>query len=154
MWNVFNTIKKAAKNAIKKENIKKVLRSSLKDLIILLPVFFIAIVISVVAEAYIPDIVIQSILGKNLIIAILVATAAGILLPFPKYTSYPFAAFLYSSGAHIGAVFAFIAGEVFIGNVFEDYLEIKYFSFRFWIMRFFVSFVLIFIGALIFQVLI
>ena len=83
----------------------------------------------------------------------MIATLAGIILPFPKYTSYPFAAFLFSSGAYIGAVFAFVAGEVFIGNIFEDYLEIKYFSLRFWLMRFAVSFVLIFIGALIIQVL-
>ncbi len=135
-----------------KINYKKIIKESTKDLVIILPIFFIAIIVSVIAEHYIPDYIIQGILGKNIFLSILIATAAGIILPFPKYTSYPFAAFLYTSGAHIGAVFAFIAGETFIGNIFEDYLEIKYFSLRFWLMRFFVSFVLILIAAIIIQV--
>ena len=134
-----------------KEKIKKIIRNSFKDLLKILPIFFIAIIISVIAELNIPDDIIQSILGKNLITSILVATTAGIILPFPQYASYPFASFLYNSGAYLGAVFAFIAGEVFIGNLFEDNLEIKYFSLRFWLMRFVVSFVLIFGGALLLQ---
>lgn len=136
-----------------KQKIKEIIRSSLKDLVMFLPVFFIAIIISVIAEVKIPDSVVHSILGQNLVLSIAIATLAGIILPFPQYASYPFAAFLYNSGAYIGAVFAFIAGEVFIGNVFEDYLEIKYFSLRFWLMRFVVSFLLVFIGGLIIQIL-
>ena len=136
---------------IYKKKIKVITKNSLLDSLKIIPVFFIAVVISVLAETHIPDSFVQGILGKNLIISTLIATFAGIILPFPQYSSYPFAFFLYNSGAYIGAVFAFIAGEVFIGNILEDYLEIKYFSLRFWLMRFIVSFVLIFIGAIIIQ---
>ena len=131
-----------------KIKIKQIIKNSVKDLAKILPIFFLAILISVIAEFNVPDKLIESILGKNLLVSVLVATLSGIILPFPQYASYPFASFLYNSGAYIGAVFAFIAGEVFIGNLFEDYLEIKYFSLRFWIMRFIVSFVLIIIAAI------
>ena len=99
----------------------KLIKLSLKDLFIILPIFFIAVLIGVIAETYVPAKVIQSLLGKNLISSILIATIAGMILPFPQYSAYPFAAFLYKSGAYIGAVFGFIAGEIFIGNLFEDY---------------------------------
>jgi len=62
-----------------KEKIKKIIRNSFKDLLKILPIFFIAIIISVIAELNIPDDIIQSILGKNLITSILVATTAGII---------------------------------------------------------------------------
>lgn len=141
---------------MKKRNKAKVLellKKIIKDLAVMLPIFFIAIIISVLAEVNIPDEIIQSILGENIFFSVFVSTIAGIILPFPQYASYPFANFLLDKGAYIGAIFAFVAGEVFIGNLFEDYLEIKYFSFRFWWMRFVVSFVLIFIAALLMQVL-
>ena len=143
---------------LKAQDHKKKLRIALngvvKDFRLVLPLFFVAVLIASFAEVNVPDYVILGILGKNLYISIFIATVAGIILPFPKYASYPIAAFLFAKGAFIGAIFAFIAGEVFIGNLFEDYLEIKYFGWRFFFLRLIASFVFVFCAALIVEVII
>jgi len=143
---------------LKKQDHKKKFKQAgigiLKDFRSVLPLFFLAVLIASFAEVNVPDYVILGILGNNIYLSIFIATVAGILLPFPKYASYPLAALLYAKGAFIGSIFAFIAGEVFIGNLFEDYLEVKYFGWRFFWFRLFASFVFVFLAALIVQVII
>ncbi|MBI4451367.1 permease [Candidatus Woesearchaeota archaeon] len=126
-------------------------KSTLKDLLWFCPLFFVSIVISVVVEIYAPGSAITSTFGKQLIPAIFFATLAGIILPFPKYLSYPVAAVLREKGAYIGAVFGFISGEVMIGNLAEDAMEIRYFGWRFYTARFFLTLILITLGGLLLQ---
>ena len=130
-----------------------ILIKSLKEMRFILPVFFIAVVISVLIEIYIPDEIIAGLLGENLIIMIPLAAIIGVILPIPRYATYPIAFTLLTKGAGFGVVFALIAGEVICESVIRDILEIKYFGWKFFSTRLVLSIIFIIAGGFLIEAL-
>ena len=134
-------------NKITSHKTRLITLGSLKELRTLLPIFLIAVFLSVLIEYYLPEAVFNSVLGENLIIVLPVATILGIIFPIPRYATYPIAFALMLKGAGYGVAFALISGEVIGESVVRDIVEIKYFGKRFFIWRFLISAILIICGA-------
>ncbi len=132
---------------------KIILKDSLKEIKEILPLFFIAIIISVLIEIYIPNSIISNLIGKNIYIAIPLATLIGIILPIPRYATYPIAAVLLLKGAGFGVIFALVAGEVVSESFAREYLSIKYFGIKFFSARVILSAIFITLGAFLIEVL-
>ena len=130
-----------------------ILKSSLKEMRFILPVFFVAVIIGTVIELYAPDQFIADFLGENIYIAIPLAAIAGIILPIPRYATYPIAFALYLKGASFGVVFALISGEVIFESFVRDIVEIKYFGIKFFSARMILSTIFVIAGAFIIEIL-
>ncbi|MBT5022616.1 hypothetical protein HOK51_03490 [Candidatus Woesearchaeota archaeon] len=135
------------------KHLKPIAINSLKSLKILLPIFFIAVLLGVLIEMYVPSSSVEFLLGKNLFIAIPLAAIIGILLPIPRYATYPIAFALFLKGAGVGVVFALIAGEVIGESIIRDFMEIKYLGWKFFTARFFITTIFIIIGGFLMEVL-
>ncbi len=133
--------------------IRTILKDSSKELKSILPLFFIAIIISVLIEIYIPNSIISSLIGKNVYLAIPIAVLIGILLPIPRYATYPIAGTLLLKGAGFGVIFALVAGEVISESFPREYLSIKYFGIKFFSIRILISAIFITLGAFLIEVL-
>ncbi len=131
--------------------IKKILLNTLKELKTLVPIFFLAVLLGEVIERYLPDAVFDSLLGRNLLIAIPLATIIGIIFPIPRYATYPIAFALFLKGSGYGVAFALISGEVIGESVVRDLLEVKYFGLKFFTTRFVLSTIFIIAGAFIIE---
>ena len=106
------------------------LRATLHDARRMLPLFALGVLASTAMELFVPRDWVYSILGQNLLVAIPLATIAGILLPIPRYATYPIAVALYQKGATLGVVYALIAGEVILGSLERDIMEFQFFGWR------------------------
>jgi uncharacterized membrane protein YraQ (UPF0718 family) len=102
----------------------------------MLPLFSLAVLASTAMELFVPRDWIYSILGQNLLLAIPLATIAGIVLPIPRYATYPIALALYQKGATLGVVYGLIAGEVIVGSLERDIMEFRFFGWRSYVLRF------------------
>ncbi len=134
-------------------NTKSILKNSLEEMKSILPLFFIAIIIGVLIEIYIPNSLINSLIGKNVYLAIPLAAIIGIILPIPRYATYPIAASLLLKGAGFGVIFALVAGEVITESFAREYLSIKYLGMKFFTVRVIVSAIFITLGAFLIEVL-
>jgi uncharacterized membrane protein YraQ (UPF0718 family) len=106
------------------------LLATLHDAARILPLFGLAVLGSTALQLYVPREWVYSILGQNLLVAIPLAAVAGILLPIPRYATYPIAWALYQKGATLGVVYALIAGEVILGSLERDVMEFRFFGWR------------------------
>lgn len=138
---------------LSKKQIKEIYRNSLKEMKTIFPLFFIAVLISVLLELYIPDQIITSLLGKNLLLAIPLATVIGIVLPIPRYATYPIAFTLFMKGASIGVIFALISGEVIFGSLDRDIMELKYFGLKSFLTRLVLCTIFVIVGGFLIEVL-
>ena len=143
-----------SQNQKRKNNIRQIYLDSLSETKRILPIFFIAVLAGVLIKMFIPDQLVQVLLGKNLWIAIPLATLLGIILPIPRYATYPIAFALLTKGAGFGVVFALICGEVIGESIIRDILEIKLFGLRFFTARFVLSTIFIIMAGLAIEVLI
>ncbi len=132
---------------MRSENVKTILRDSIKELRIILPIFFIATLFSVALDYYVPDELVQSLLNSNLAFSIPFATIIGILLPIPRYATYPLAFTLLTKGAGFGVIFALVAGEVICESIVRDLMEVKFLGLKFFITRLLVSVLFITLGG-------
>ena len=135
------------------KRIKKICVNSLREMRTIFPAFFVATLIGVLLEFFIPESIIYTVLGKDPFLSIVLATILGIILPIPRYATYPLAFTLMTKGAGIGVVFALISGEVICESVARDIVEVKYFGTRFFIARLVLSILFIIAGGFIMEVL-
>jgi len=136
-----------------KKKIAYILIDSLKDMRRIIPAFFIATLAGVVLEFYVPEDIIFFVLGKNPFLSIPLATFIGIILPIPRYATYPIALSLFKEGASIGTIFALISGEVILGSPDRDVMEFKYFGWKAFVLRFVLCMVFVVVGSLVVEVL-
>lgn len=111
------------------------LRATARDVRRIAPMFFAAIVFSTLLEMYVPQDLVHNVLGKNPLVAIPVATITGVILPVPRYATYPIALALLAKGATLPVVYALIGGEVILGSLERDVLEVRYFGWRSYLLR-------------------
>ncbi|MDP2684680.1 MAG: permease [bacterium] len=121
------------------------------QMLIILPIFFVAVFIGVLIDRYLPHEFVERILSDKAIWAIPLATIVGVIFPIPRYVTYPIAFALVTSGAGIGVAFAMISGEVISESVVRDIVEIKYFGIRFFSARLVLSIIGIIIGGYIIE---
>ncbi|UCE43439.1 MAG: permease [Candidatus Bathyarchaeota archaeon] len=118
-----------------KSKILYILADSLKEMKTIVPAFFIATLIGVTLEFYLPSEIAFVVLGENPFLSIPLATVIGIILPIPRYATYPIAFSLFKKGASIGTIFALISGEVILGSPDRDIMELKYFGWKAFLTR-------------------
>lgn len=133
--------------------IREILIRSLKEMVFIVPVFFVAVLISVLIELYISNQIITSFLGKNLLFAIPLAAVLGIILPISRYATYPIASVLLAKGAGFGVIFALISGEVICESIVRDIVEIKYFGIKFFSTRLILSTLFVIAGGFLIEAL-
>ena len=118
-----------------KEKVAYVLVDSLKEMKTIIPAFFIATLIGVMLEFCLPEEIAFAVLGQNPFLSVPLATVIGIVLPIPRYATYPIAFSLFQKGASIGTILALISGEVILGAPDRDILEFKYFGWKAFVLR-------------------
>jgi len=133
-------------------SVKGIALGSLEEMKKIFPAVFIATLISVMFETYIPPEITRTILGKNPLLSIPLATIIGIILPIPRYATYPIASSLLQQGASLGAIFSLIAGEVIIGSPDRDVMEFKYFGWKAFTLRLVLCMVLVILGGFLVEV--
>lgn len=133
-------------------SVKEIALGSLEEMKKIFPAFFIATLISVMFETYIPPEITRTILGKNPLLSIPLATIIGIILPIPRYATYPIASSLLQQGASLGAIFSLIAGEVIIGSPDRDVMEFKYFGWKAFTLRLVLCMVFVILGGFLVEV--
>jgi hypothetical protein len=136
-----------------KKKVAYVCIDSLKEMKTIIPAFFIATLIGVVLEFYLPEEIAFTVLGKNPFLSIPLATVIGIILPIPRYATYPIALSLFKKGASIGTIFALISGEVIFGSPDRDVMEFKYFGWKAFVLRLILCTAFVIVGGLIVEVL-
>ena len=141
-------------NQKRNNNLKRICLDSLIETKKILPIFFIAVLIGVLIKLFIPDQIVHALLGKNIFIAIPLATLLGIILPIPRYATYPIAFALLTKGAGFGVIFALICGEVIGESIIRDIMEIKLFGIRFFTVRFVLSAIFIILASFAMEILI
>jgi len=141
-------------NQKRKNKINQIFFGSLQETKKILPIFLLAVFFGTLIKLFIPEQIVHSLLGKNLFISIPLAALLGIILPIPRYATYPIAFALFTKGADYGIVFALICGEVIGESIIRDILEIKLFGIRFFTARFVLSTIFIILSAFAIQVLI
>lgn len=129
--------------------VKEICLNSLKDMRRIFPAFFLATLASVILELFVPEDILYTVLGKNLFLSIVLATVLGIILPIPRYATYPIAFTLLRKGASLGVIFALISGEVIIGSPDRDVMEFKYFGWKSFVFRGILCTIFVIIGSLI-----
>ena len=97
----------------------------------------------VLIEIYIQDSVVTSLIGKNVYLASPLATLIGIILPIPRYATYPIAAILLLKSAGFGVIFALVAGEVITESFAREYLSIKHLGIKFFMVRTILTLILV-----------
>lgn len=135
------------------EKAKKICEDSLKEMKAIIPAFFLATLIGVILESYVPRQITRAVLGENPLLSIPLAAIIGIILPIPRYATYPIALSLLKKGASIGTAFALISGEVILGSPDRDVMEFKYFGWRAFISRLILCMAFVVIGGLLAEVL-
>ena len=133
--------------------LKTLLVATLRDAGRILPLFALAVLVSTAMELFVPREWVYSILGQNLLVAIPLAAIAGILLPIPRYATYPIALALYQKGATLGVVYALIAGEVILGSLERDIMEFRFFGWRSYVLRMVLCTVFVILTAFVLEVL-
>ena len=136
-----------------KKKVAYVLLDSVKEMKTIIPAFFIATLIGATLEICIPIEITHAVLRENPFLSIPLATVIGIILPIPRYATYPIAFSLFQKGASIGVVFALISGEVIIGSPDRDIMEFKYFGWKSFISRLILCTVFVVIGSFVAEVL-
>jgi uncharacterized membrane protein YraQ (UPF0718 family) len=126
-------------------------KGSLKEMGIIVPIFYVAILLGVFMNTHISRSVMEGLATQHLIYAIPIAALLGILLPIPRYATYPIAFVLLTNGVGYGIIFALICGEVIGESIVRDVMEVKYLGLRFFLTRFVLSFVFISIGGFIIE---
>ena len=132
--------------------INEILKNSLKDIKRILPLFFLAVLVSTIIDFYVSAEIVYSVLGENLWIAIPLATIIGIILPIPRYATYPIAYALYLKGAPLSIVFSLISGEVILGAPDRDVMEFKFFGAKSYFLRFILCTIFVILGGFIMEV--
>jgi len=132
--------------------INEIYVNSLKDMKRILPLFFVAILISTIIDFFVSAELVYSVLGANLLVAIPLATIIGMVLPIPRYATYPIAFTLYLKGAPLSVVFTLISGEVILGAPDRDVMEFKFFGARSYILRFVLCTVFVILGGYLMEV--
>jgi len=132
---------------------KKICVNSLREMRMIFPAFFIATLIGVSLEFLIPESIVYTVLGKDPFLSIVLATILGIVLPIPRFATYPIALSLLQKGASIGTIFALISGEVIIGSPDRDIMEFKYFGWKSFVVRGTLCTIFVIIGSLIVEIL-
>lgn len=135
------------------KKVREIFINSLKEMKLILPLFFIAVLTSVLIDIYVPNQIITNLLGKNLLFAIPLAAIIGVILPIPRYATYPIAFTLLMKGAGFGVIFALISGEVICESLVRDIVEIKYFGMKFFSVRLILSTLFITAGGFLIEVL-
>lgn len=130
------------------KEIESIIKNSLRDVKTIFPLFFIGVLISVLIEFYLPVTVVENLLGGSFLITIPLATIVGIILPLPRYATYPIAFSLFNKGASLGVIFALISGEVILGSMDRDILEFKFFGAKSFLLRLILCFLLVTAGGL------
>ena len=125
----------------------KILKKSLDELKIILPIFFVATFFGALIEFYLPGSVVGDILSDYSLFAIPLAAIIGILLPIPRYATYPIAFALFMKGAGFGVIFALIGGEVICESIARDIMEIEYMGGKFFLYRMMISVIFISLGG-------
>lgn len=136
-----------------KKKVAYVLVDSLKEMKTIIPAFFIATLIGVTLEICLPIETTYAVLRGSPFLSILLATIIGVILPIPRYATYPIAFSLFQKGASIGVIFALISGEVILGSPDRDVMEFKYFGWRAFISRLILCTAFVFVGGLVAEVL-
>jgi hypothetical protein len=132
--------------------IEKIYRNSLKEIKYIFPIFFAAVLLSALIELYIPNQIIYAVLGKNLLLSIPLATISGVILPIPRYATYPIAYTLYMKGATIGVIFSLISGEVIVGALDRDIMEFKFFGSKSYVLRMILCIIFVILGGFLIEV--
>jgi len=135
------------------KRMKKICVNSLRDMRTIFPAFFVATLIGVLLEFFIPEDIVYTVLGKDPFLSIVLATILGIILPIPRYATYPIAFSLLQKGATVGTIFALISGEVIIGSPDRDIMEFKYFGWKSFVARGILCTVFVIIGSLVVEAL-
>jgi len=133
--------------------LKKICLNSLMDMRTIFPAFFIATLAGVMLEFFVPASIVYAVLGENPFLSIVLATILGIILPIPRYATYPIAFSLLQKGASIGTIFALISGEVIIGSPDRDVMEFKYFGWKSFVVRGTLCMLFVIVGSLIVEAL-
>jgi uncharacterized membrane protein YraQ (UPF0718 family) len=136
-----------------KKKVAYICIDSLKEMKTIIPAFFIATLIGVVLEFYLPEEIAFTVLGKNPFLSIPLATVIGIVLPIPRYATYPIAFSLFQKGASIGTIFALISGEVILGAPDRDVMEFKYFGWKAFVLRLILCTAFVTVGSFVAEVL-
>jgi len=136
-----------------KKKVAYICIDSLKEMKTIIPAFFIATLIGVILEFYIPEEIMYTVLGENPFLSIPLATVIGIILPIPRYATYPIALSLFKKGASIGTIFALISGEVILGSPDRDVMEFKYFGWKAFVLRLILCTAFVIVGGLVVEVL-
>jgi len=123
------------------------------DMRTIFPAFFIATLAGVMLEFFVPASIVYAVLGENPFLSIVLATILGIILPIPRYATYPIAFSLLQKGASIGTIFALISGEVIIGSPDRDVMEFKYFGWKSFVVRGTLCMLFVIVGSLIVEAL-
>jgi uncharacterized membrane protein YraQ (UPF0718 family) len=129
------------------DRIKDVLENSWKQIKGIFPLFFLAVAVSTVIDFYMPHEIVYSVLGKNLLVAIPLAAFLGIILPIPRYVTYPIAYTLYLKGASLSVIFSLISGEVIVGSPDRDVMEFKFFGAKSYFLRMFLCTIFVILGG-------
>jgi uncharacterized membrane protein YraQ (UPF0718 family) len=117
------------------QRLEEIVINSLIDIKGIVPIFFVAVLVSTLLELYLPSEIVFALLGRNLLIAIPLATVIGIVLPIPRYATYPLAYALLAKGAGLAVIFCLISGEVILGSLERDVMEFRYFGWRSYLLR-------------------
>jgi uncharacterized membrane protein YraQ (UPF0718 family) len=133
--------------------VRDVCVGSLREMAFILPVFFIAVLISVVLDVYIPDEIVYTLLRENLFLSIPFAAFIGIVFPIPRYATYPIAYTLLLKGVGFGVIFALISGEVVCESYARVSVEVEYFGVKYLITRLALNLVFITAGGFIVEAL-
>jgi len=136
-----------------KKKVAYICIDSLKEMKTIIPAFFVATLIGVILEFYIPEEIMYTVLGENPFLSIPLATVIGIILPIPRYATYPIALSLFKKGASIGTIFALISGEVILGSPDRDVMEFKYFGWKAFVLRLILCTAFVIVGGLVVEVL-
>jgi len=136
-----------------KKRVAYVCIDSLKEMKTIVPAFFIATLVGVTLEFYLPDEIAFAVLGKSPILSIPLAAVIGIVLPIPRYATYPIAFSLFQKGASIGTIFALVSGEVILGSPGRDIMEFKYFGWKAFVSRLILCTAFVIVGSFVAEVL-
>jgi len=136
-----------------KKKVAYICIDSLKEMKTILPAFFIATLAGVTLEFYLPEEIVLTVLGKNPLLSIPLATVLGIILPIPRYATYPIALSLFHKGATIGTIFALRSGEVILGSIDRDVMELRYFGSKAYASRLILCTTFVIMGSLAVEVL-
>lgn len=134
------------------EKTKKALKATGKVALTVLPVLFMIFILMGIIEALVSKEIIAQWLGSgSSVLSIVIGEIVGCVALIQPAAVFPFAGFLYKSGANYGTVVGFVMTAILIGITTLP-LEMKLFGKRFTIVRNILTFVIVFIIGIIFKV--